>query len=223
MWKYTRVNKSVYLVPTKCLIKRSQKKTWSIWTNLQTSLAFENIELRMTSGAIQGYVPAVLIFVVWFISRANPKSVIFSTLRKRFSSTWLMRTEKKTVKRFWKKNFKEIKNVKNTYREVLLLTKCYVTKSNTPPWVFFMFFKLYKWSQVKQSTIIMCFWQQMIKLFSQNLWSRTWAINYHSTGSKLNITWWHRAWFSLWCFQPRYYRYRLSNIGVGDPFHWQAP
>ena len=28
---------------------------------------------------------------------------------------------------------------------------CNFTKSNTPPWVFFTFFKLYKWYQIKQS------------------------------------------------------------------------
>ena len=27
-----------------------------------------------------------------------------------------------------------------------------VAKSNTPPWVFFMFFKLYKWYQIAQRT-----------------------------------------------------------------------
>ena len=40
--------------------------------------------------------------------------------------------------------------MKNTHGRVLLLIKlqaltCNFTKSNTPPWVFFMFFKLYKW------------------------------------------------------------------------------
>ena len=28
---------------------------------------------------------------------------------------------------------------------------CNFTKSNTPPWVFFTFFKLYKWYQIAQS------------------------------------------------------------------------
>ena len=41
------------------------------------------------------------------------------------------------------------KNVKNTHGGVLLLVKlqaeaCNVTKSNTPPWVFFTFFILHK-------------------------------------------------------------------------------
>ena len=31
------------------------------------------------------------------------------------------------------------------------MEECY-TKSNTPPWVFFMFFKLYEWYQIAQST-----------------------------------------------------------------------
>ena len=34
-----------------------------------------------------------------------------------------------------------LKNVKNTHRETLL---------KTPPWVFFTFFKLYKWYQIAQ-------------------------------------------------------------------------
>ena len=45
------------------------------------------------------------------------------------------------------------KNVKNTDGGVLILVTyaCNFTKSNTPPWVFFMFFKLYNWHQIAQS------------------------------------------------------------------------
>ena len=48
-----------------------------------------------------------------------------------------------------------LKNVKNTHGRVLILVKfqaetCNFTKSNTPPWVFFTFFKLYKWYQIAQ-------------------------------------------------------------------------
>ena len=43
------------------------------------------------------------------------------------------------------------KNVKNTYGKVLLLAEAWnFTKSNTPSWVFFMFFKLNKWYQITQ-------------------------------------------------------------------------
>ena len=47
------------------------------------------------------------------------------------------------------------KNVKNTHGGVLILVKlqvsaCNFTKINTPPWVFFAFFKLYKWYQIAQ-------------------------------------------------------------------------
>ena len=42
-----------------------------------------------------------------------------------------------------------LKNVKNTHEGVLLLA-CNFTKSNTPPWVFFTFFNLYKWYQIAQ-------------------------------------------------------------------------
>ena len=46
-----------------------------------------------------------------------------------------------------------LKNVKNTNEGVLLFVKlqveaCNFTKSNTPPRVFFTFFKLYKWYQI---------------------------------------------------------------------------
>ena len=47
------------------------------------------------------------------------------------------------------------KNVKNTHGRVLILIKlqalaCNFTKINTPPWVFFTFFELYKWYQIAQ-------------------------------------------------------------------------
>ena len=53
--------------------------------------------------------------------------------------------------------FVKLKNVKNTHEGVLLLVKlqakaCNFTKSNTPPWVFFTFFKLYKCYQIAQRT-----------------------------------------------------------------------
>ena len=52
-----------------------------------------------------------------------------------------------------------LRNVKNTHGGVLLLVNlqtevCNFTKSNTPPWVFFTFFKLYKWYQVAQRITI---------------------------------------------------------------------
>ena len=40
-----------------------------------------------------------------------------------------------------------LKNVKNTHGGVLLL----FTKGSTPPWVFYTFFKLYKWYQIAQN------------------------------------------------------------------------
>ena len=50
-----------------------------------------------------------------------------------------------------------LKNVKNTHWGVLILVKlqveaCNFTKINTPPWVLFTFFKLYKWYQIAQRT-----------------------------------------------------------------------
>ena len=48
-----------------------------------------------------------------------------------------------------------LKSVKNTYGGVLLLAKllaltCNFTKSSSSPWMFFAFFKLYKWYQIEQ-------------------------------------------------------------------------
>ena len=40
--------------------------------------------------------------------------------------------------------------MKNTHGGVLLLVKLQATKSNTHPWVLFMFLKLYKWYQIVQ-------------------------------------------------------------------------
>ena len=50
-----------------------------------------------------------------------------------------------------------LKNVNNTHGEVLILVKlqaksCNFSKINTPPWVFFTFFKLNKWYQIAQRT-----------------------------------------------------------------------
>ena len=47
------------------------------------------------------------------------------------------------------------KNVKNIHGGVLILVKlqassCNFSKINTPPWVFFTFFKLHKWYQIAQ-------------------------------------------------------------------------
>ena len=47
-----------------------------------------------------------------------------------------------------------LKNVKNTHGGVLMLVK--FTKINTPPWVFFTFFELYKWYQIEQRTTYPC-------------------------------------------------------------------
>ena len=49
-----------------------------------------------------------------------------------------------------------LKDMKNTHGGVLLLIKmqalaCNFTKSNTPPWMFFAFFKLYSWYEIVES------------------------------------------------------------------------
>ena len=50
-----------------------------------------------------------------------------------------------------------LKNMKKTHGGVLILVKLQAsarnfTKINTPPWMFFMFFKLYKWYQIGERT-----------------------------------------------------------------------
>ena len=49
-----------------------------------------------------------------------------------------------------------LKNVKNTLGGVLLLVQLQATESNTPLWVFFTFFKLYKWYQIAQCITYEC-------------------------------------------------------------------
>ena len=66
-----------------------------------------------------------------------------------------------------------LKNVKNTHGGVLLLAKlqakaCNFTKSNTPSWVFFTFFKLYEWYQIAQSTTYWKFSWEKERLVQKN-------------------------------------------------------
>ena len=49
------------------------------------------------------------------------------------------------------------------YGEVLLLVK--FTKSNTPPWVFFTFFKVYECYQIAQRTSYMCYSHQTWRIY----------------------------------------------------------
>ena len=60
-----------------------------------------------------------------------------------------------------------VKKVKNIYGGVIILLVKLHAKCNTPPWVFFTFFKLYKWYQIAQRM--------------------TWTINSLDTGRKLNV------------------------------------
>ena len=47
-----------------------------------------------------------------------------------------------------------------------LLLACNITKSSTPPWVFFTFFKLYNWYQIAQH-ITFGFWFLILRIFSK--------------------------------------------------------
>ena len=60
-----------------------------------------------------------------------------------------------------------LKNVENTHGGVLLA--CYLTKSNTPPWVFFTFFKLYKWYQIAQRITFSLIYHRMVLLMKTNI------------------------------------------------------
>ena len=73
-----------------------------------------------------------------------------------------------------------LKNEKNTHGGVLLLVKlktaaCDLTKSNTPPWVFFTFFKLYKWYQIAQR-ITMNFLENYKKQLKAHIITLSWAL-----------------------------------------------
>ena len=72
-------------------------------------------------------------------------------------------------------------NLKKTIKkpmEVLLLVKLQAstrnfTKSNTPPWVFFTFSKLYKWYQIAQNVILfnlLSSWHQEIEHYYFHIW-----------------------------------------------------
>ena len=89
-----------------------------------------------------------------------------------------------------------LKNVKNTHGAVLLLVKLQTeawnfTKSNTAPWVFFTFFKLYKWHQTAQSIGIIS-----IKIFPERV----------SSSGQLNI----------WSEQRKHYIIRLDAFKVNN-------
>ena len=65
-----------------------------------------------------------------------------------------------TCEAFWAifHHMQYLKNVKNIHEA------CNFNKSNTPPWMFFAFFKLYKWCQIAQS--ITCRRLTITKLWS---------------------------------------------------------
>ena len=77
-------------------------------------------------------------------------------------STWFMKIKHKEP---WScdtlsdlvQNLYNLKNMKSTHGGVLLLIKlhaltCNFTKSDSPPWAFFTFFKLYKWYQLHKAS-----------------------------------------------------------------------
>ena len=74
------------------------------------------------------------------------------------------------------------KNVKNTHGGVLPLIACNFTKSKTPPWVFFTFFKLYLWYQIAKSITI----KDVIRLNCSNLNDKfNWQNDFYCTEQAL--------------------------------------
>ena len=76
-----------------------------------------------------------------------------------------------------------LKNVKSIHGGVLIWVKlqalaCNFIKINTPPWMFFAFFKLYKWYQIAQAPHILKFLVEVYSIdnsmifFFENLWKR---------------------------------------------------
>ena len=49
----------------------------------------------------------------------------------------------------------------------VMLLACNFIKSNTTPWVFFMYFKLYKWYQIPQSITYNMFWEEKLSQAGQ--------------------------------------------------------
>ena len=90
-----------------------------------------------------------------------------------------------------------LKNVKNTHREVLLLVKwqakaCSFTNSNTPPWVFFTLFKLCNWYQIAQS--ILFYKCGLEEGFDSGVHNRNLSEKIECSDKKLNkkitVAWW---------------------------------
>ena len=85
--------------------------------------------------------------------------------------------------------------LKNIHGGVLILVKlkalaCNFTKINTPPWVFFTFFKLYKWYQIAQRTannvtVTTESYQELYKPFQTNV-----QLHYSLKTSKILVLWW---------------------------------
>ena len=93
-----------------------------------------------------------LIFLWHSLTMKKKTSLIFMYLALHFTHIilFLSHVEVFVVLCAIKYHSYNLKNVKKTHGGVLLLVKlqasaCNSTKSNTPPWVFFTFFKLCRW------------------------------------------------------------------------------
>ena len=98
-----------------------------------------------------------------------------------------------------------LKDVKNTHGHVFSLVKlkasaCNFTKSNTPTWVFFTIFKLYKWYQIVPSV-------------SLNLKTEHYVVDLVSR-KKLSIVAINFSIYTWPSFTPKYFSFSNRSIKV---------
>ena len=92
-----------------------------------------------------------ILLVIQGSVRSKIKSLHLSNFRSNFQGSLGLKPNE-TLCAIWY----HLYNFKNVYRGVMHLVTletevCNFTKSNIPPWVFFKFFKLYKWQQIAQN------------------------------------------------------------------------
>ena len=122
------------------LVKTSSRTMFPI--NIDLMLDFRRWHLKMQ----HGFKIKILNFII-----SNLKEIM-SITRISLRSSHLRKNKFVMFCAIWCHLF-NLKNVKNTHGRVLLLVKVQakslqrysLLKVNTPPWVFFTFFKLYKW------------------------------------------------------------------------------
>ena len=122
----------------------AKENTWSkfkktikniIWAGAPANFCILNqkIWLLLSSTSLSKYIywyTDIIKYYNSFSSHCSAFDVAFAGLNVMLCAIWY--------------HLYNLKNVKNTQGGVLLLVACNFSKSNTPPWVFFTFFKLLK-------------------------------------------------------------------------------